>query len=259
MRRLILQDPFARSAIWSRNLAFFAFLVAVLGIVLARRGLDPSAALAVEGAAMAIAGLAILFALVAMVVIWRNGYRGIGLALGGIVLSALLMVYPAYLAVEARTVPALNDVSTDPADPPAFMVTNKALEARREVTPGPPSPADRASQARLYPDLRSLSLDAEALDVDKTLHKIIKKRKWVIVDEVQPIRFATGHIDIILKSAVMGFPIDLTFRIRGLGNHTQVDVRSVARAGWQERPGANAALVQSLVDEIDQAGGADEG
>ena len=155
--------------------------------------------------------------------------------------------------------PVLNDVSTDPTDPPAFMVTVKALEARHGVTPGPPSPADRASQARLYPDLQSLSLDADALDVDKTLHKIIKKHKWVIVDEVQPIRFATGHIDIVLKSAVMGFPIDLTFRIRGLGNHTQVDVRSLARAGWQERPGANAALVQTLVDEIDQTDGADEG
>ena len=259
MRRLILQDPFARSAIWSRNLAFFALLVALLGIALARRGLDPSAALAVEGGAMAIAGVAVLSALLAMVVIWRKGYRGIGLALGGLVLSGLLMVYPAYLAVEARGAPALVDVSTDPADPPAFMVTDKALEARRDVTPGSQSAADRATQARLYPDLQSLSLDADALDVDKTLHKIIKKHKWTVVDEVQPIRFATGHIDIVLKSAVMGFPVDLTFRIRGLGNRTQVDIRSVARAGWQERPGADAALVQTLVDEIDQTGETDDG
>ncbi len=259
MRRLILQDPFARSAIWSRNLAVFALLVAVLGIVLARRGLDPTAALAVEGGALAIAGLAILSALVAMVVIWRNGYRGIGLALGGLALSGLLMVYPAYLAVEARTAPVLLDVSTDPADPPAFMVSDKALDARHGATPGPPSAADRATQARLYPDLQSLSLDADALDVDKTLHKIIKRHKWTITDEVQPIRFATGHIDIVLKSALMGFPVDLTFRVRGLGNHTQVDVRSVARAGWQERPGADAALVQTLVDEIDQTGEGDDG
>ena len=250
MRRLILQDPFARSAIWSRNLAFFAFLVAVLGIVLARRGLDPSAALAVEGGAMAVAGLAILFALVAMAVIWRNGYRGIGLALGGLVLSALLGVYPAYLAVQARSAPGLTDVSTDPADPPSFMPTAKALQARHDVTPGSPSEAERALQGRLYPDLQPVLLDAEALDVDKTLHKIIKRHKWTIVDEVQPIRFATGHIDIILKSAVMGFPVDLTFRVRGLGNRTQVDIRSVARARWQERPGSEAALVQTLVDEL---------
>ena len=252
MRRLILQDPFARSAIWSRNLAFFALLVAVLGIVLARRGLDPSAALAVEGGAMAITGLAVLFALVAMAVIWRNGYRGIGLALGGLVLSALLLVYPAYLAVQARGVPGLIDVSTDPTDPPSFMVTDKALQARHGATPGPPGQADRLLQARLYPDLQPISLDADALDVDKTLHKIIKRRKWTIVDEVQPIRFATGHIDLVLKSAVMGFPVDLTLRVRGLGNRTQIDIRSVARGGWQERPGASAALVQSLVDEIGQ-------
>ena len=254
MRRLILEDPFARSAICSRNLAIFAFFVAVIGIWLARKGLEPAAALAIVGAALAIAGFAILFAFVAMAVIWRTGFRGLGLALGGLLLSVLLLVYPAYLAVQARTVPMVSDVSTDLDDPPAFMTTEKAVTARGGSTPPPPRKDQRALQERLYPDLQSLSLDAEALDVEKSIHKIIKRKHWTVVDEILPVRFTTGHIDVVVKTAVMGFPADLTIRIKGIGARTQVDIRSVARAGWQE-PGSNAARVSTLAAEIDEANG----
>ena len=253
MRRLILEDPFSRAAIWSRNLAVFALVVALIGIGLARKGLDPKAALAIEGGALALAGLAILCAFVAMAVIWHNGYRGIGLALGGLVLAGLLFVYPAYLTVQARTVPPVADISTDLADPPSFLSSDAAREARSGyVPPAEMSAADKALQTKLYPDLQSISLDAEALDAEALAVKLIKRRHWRIVDEVQPIRFATGHIDVVATSRLMGFPADLTIRIRGLGTHTQVDIRSVARGGWQE-PGSNAARVRALVADIEAA------
>ena len=50
----------------------------------------------------------------------------------------------------------------------------------------------------------------------------------------------------------MGFPADLTIRIRQIGAKTQVDVRSVARGGWQE-PGSNAARVLGLIADLDAA------
>lgn len=254
MRRLVLEDPFARSAIWSRNLAIFALIVAIIGILLARKGLDPKAALAIEGGALALAGLAILFAVVAMAVIWRTGFRGISLALGGLVLSCLLFAYPAYIAVQARTATPVYDVSTDLADPPAFMTTARAIEARRGFTPATAmTRADRALQERLYPDLQTLSFDADPMDVDATVHKLLRRRHWEVVDEVKPLRFATGHIDVVLKSALMGFPADLTIRIRGIGNRTLVDIRSVSRTPYQERPGSNAARVQDLAEAMDDA------
>ena len=251
MRRLILEDPFSRAAIWSRTLAVFALLVALIGIGLARKGLDPSAALAIEGAAMGLAVFAILFAFVAMAVIWRTGFRGTGIALAGLVLAALILAYPAYLAVQARKVPLVADVSTDIDDPPTFLTTNKAVVARQGVTPAATMrAADRSLQARLYPDLQPLMLDTEAADVDDTVHKLLKRRHWMIADETRPANFATGHIDVVVKSAVMGFPADLTIRIRQIGGKTQVDVRSVARGGWQE-PGSNAARVLGLIADLD--------
>lgn len=254
MRRLILEDPFSRSAIWSRNLAVFALIVAIIGILLARKGLDPLAALAIIGGALVFAGFAILFAFVAMAVIWRTGFRGLSLALGGLVLSLLLFAYPAYIAVQARSVPAVADISTDADDPPNFMLTGQALKARRGTTPPRlQTVEDREDQERLYPDLQSLSFDAEPFDVDQAIHKLIKKRKWQIVDEVQPKDSGYGHIDVIVTTAVMGFSADVTFRIKSIGNHTQVDIRSVSRHGWQERPGSNAARVQDLASDLEDA------
>lgn len=256
MRRLVLVDPFARSAIWSRNLAVFALIVALIGIVLARKGLDQTAALSIEGAALAMAALAVFFAIIAMGVIWRTGYRGIGLALAGLVLSALLFAYPAYLAVEGSTAPMVTDISTSPADPPAFMSTAKAIAARHGFTPPPKMrKADAELQEQLYPDLQTLDLEASAEDVDETVRKLIRRRHWLIADAAPPVNFATGHIDAVIQPALMGFPVDLTVRIRELGARTQVDIRAVARTQWQEQPGMNAARVQDLAADIESAVG----
>ena len=252
MRRLILEDPISRSAIWSRNLAFFAFVVALLGILLARQGLDPQTALAIEASALGVAGLSMLSALVAMVVIWRTGYRGIGVAIGGFVLSALLFVYPAYVGLQMRDATGLADVSTNGDDPPLFATNDAAMAARRGIVlPERPSATDRAAQLRLYPDLQTLTVDADPIDVAGSIQKIIKRRRWTIIDTIEPRNFATGHIDAVLKTGLMGFPADVTIRIRGLGKSTQIDIRSRSRAGWEEQPAANATRVQDLLSEID--------
>ncbi len=252
MRRLILEDPFSRAAIWSRNLAVFAALVALIGIVLAHRGLDPTASLAIEGGALALAGLSILSALVAMIVIWRKGYRGIGLAVAGLALSGLLLAYPAYLAVQARTAPPVADLSTDLDDPPAFMTTDKARTARRGHLPGPMTAAAKDAEARLYPDLDTLTIDDDVDAVFAKVRRIVRRHHWEIVDEVDPSDTAPGIVDAVAKTFVMGFPADVAIRVKQSGDQTLVDVRSVARGGWQE-PGSNAARVQSLIDEIDAA------
>lgn len=254
MRRIVLEDPFARSAIWSRNLAVFALIVALIGVFLSRKGLDPQASLAIVGASLVLAALAVLSALLAMAVIWRTGFRGIGLALAGIVLSALLFAYPTYLAVQARTEPDVTDVSTDVDDPPSFLATPAVLAVRKgAIPPAQQSKADRELQAQLYPELGSLSIEADVDEVDKAIHRLIRRRHWTIIGEVKPVNYATGHIDAIAASRVMGFPADITFRIRELGIHTEVDIRSVSRQGWQEQPGSNAARVEEFVVDLDAA------
>lgn len=253
MRRLILEDPLARSALWSRNIALFALFVALIGILLSHKGLEARASLSIEGGALALAGLAVLFAVVAMAVIWRNGYRGVGLALQGLVLAALLFAYPAYLAQTHRG-PTAVDISTTFQDPPRFLETIPAILARHGYTPpSAPSLADQKLQEDLYPDLQTLDLDADAGEVEKALLKLIKRRKWTIIDEAKPENFATGHIDMVVKPGLMGFPSDITVRLRAIGARTQVDIRSVSRSSWQEQPGANADRVQALSNDLEGA------
>lgn len=253
MRRLILEDPLARSALWSRNVALFALVVALIGIVLSHRGLEPRASLSIEGGALSLAGLAVLFALFAMTVIWRSGYRGIGLAVEGLALAALLFAYPTYLAQTHRG-PTLIDVTTSLDDPPSFLETNVTRAARHAYRPpARPAPADVALQAKLYPDLQTLDLDADAADVETALQKLVKRRRWTIVDEAKPENFATGHIDMVVKPGLMGFPADVTVRIRGIGARTRVDIRSTSRSPWLEQPSANADRVQALSDDLEGA------
>ena len=253
MRRLILEEPSSRAAVWSFRLAAFAFVVAILGVLLARQGLDRKAALAIEGSSFSLAVLAILFGLVAMVAIWRTGYRGIWQANGGIVLSALLLTYPIYVLAEARGMPTLADITTDSKDPPLFAQSSAATMAREGRTfPTAPSVAQKAEQARLYPDLHTTDLVADPIDVDSLVRKIVKRRRWMIIETTEPRNFATGHIDCVVQTGIMGFPVDITIRIRGVGNHTLVDARSSEYPGWQERPGSNAARIEDLMSEIEE-------
>ena len=75
----IYQAPVSQVAAWSARFGWFAFAVALLSIIIVRTGfLEIAPALATFAAALMFAGLAILLAFAAFVVIWRQGTRGLG-------------------------------------------------------------------------------------------------------------------------------------------------------------------------------------
>lgn len=251
MRRIILEEPLARTAVWSRGFALFALAVALIGIVMARAGLDPTAAMAIEGAAILIALAAILFALAAMVVIWRTGYRGTGRLLGGLLIAALVLAYPGFMAFQANRIPHISDVSTDLGEPPRFAKSPQAIAARGGVTPGEPSQAEKDLQRGLYPDIQPIVVDLEAMDAHALILKIVAARHWRITDDALPLgRFGVGRVDAVAKTSVMGFPADVTIRIKPLAGQARIDIRSVSRTPWQE-PGSNAARIQALAADLD--------
>src|SRR5271163_2618529 len=102
MRRLIVEEPVSRAAVWSGRTGAFATATAIVSIGIARLGsADPTSALVVFGASLALAFLAMLLAASAAVVIWRTGRRGVVPAAAGFVLASTLLAYPAYLTLEA--------------------------------------------------------------------------------------------------------------------------------------------------------------
>lgn len=250
MRHVIIEEPNSAAAIWSRRLAVFALAVAAIALVLARTGLEPTAVLAVVGSAILIACFAVLFAGAAFVSIWQTGRRGVGLGFAGLLLALLLLAYPTYLAVEAVRLPVLNDISTDVDDPPAFSQSHKALAARYGFVPAYVAPAQRALQANTYPDIQSLTFDVEADDAYQAVLKAIAAQNWTIIDESGPgRRSGLRHIDAIARSLPLGFPDDVTIRIRPLAGQTRIDIRCVSRFGRHDF-GANARHIQAFSEEV---------
>jgi uncharacterized protein (DUF1499 family) len=261
MRRLIVEEPYSKAALLSWRLAAFSVAVALVGVVVARGGLDPQATLAVLGGAVGVALAAILSALAAFILIWRSGRKGAGTAAAGFFLALLLLAYPAYLAEKVARFPRLVDLSTDIVDPPAFSLSRQALAARGGATPPNVSTQMRKRQLLAYPQVQPILLDLDAPEAYASILKAIVKSGWRIVDQT-PLggRSGLGHIDAIARSLILGFPCDVTVRIRPLAGQTRVDLRSVSRFALSDF-GANQRNVEIFeaaltveVDKSDQAG-----
>lgn len=229
MRRLIIEEPYSKAALLSRRLAVFSLAVALVGILGVWRGLD---LLAVLGGAVVIACIAILCAILAFVMIWRSGRKGAGEAFGGLVLAALLLAYPAYLAQRTLRLPHLSDISTDIADPPAFSLSHEALAARGDVTAPSIPISKRKAQLRAYPHIQPILLDLDAPEAFDAVQKAVTANGWKIVEQKPPGgRVGIGHVDAIATSFIFGFPSDVTLRLRPLAGQTRIDIRSVSRFG----------------------------
>jgi uncharacterized protein (DUF1499 family) len=257
MRRIIIEEPYSDTALWSRRLALFAAAVVGMGLVLARAGLDPTAVLAVIGSAIVIACLAVLCAGAATVAIWRTGRKGVGVLAIGSFLAILVLAYPTYLAVQAIRLPVLNDVSTDLDDPPAFSLSRRAMGARRDWVPPSVPAAVRQAQAKAYPDVQPILLDLDGDEAYQTVLRAVFARHWKIIEAIPPGgRLGLGHVDAVDHGLIFGFADDIAIRIRPLAGQTRVDVRSVSRVGRHDF-GANAQRIEAFTDELKTEADAD--
>ena len=258
MRRLIVEEPHSRAAVWSLRTAVFALAAAAVAVGLARfAGVDASAALTVFAAALTLAFLALLLAGSAGVVIWRTGRHGAGRAALGCILSLALLAYPAYLAAIALSLPMIADVTTDFASPPAFMISAKARAARAGQTPPAWDPANESLQQDAYPKVQPILVDLEPLQAYQLVLRVAKDLGWTIVDSNPPNLRVDGvaQIEAMARSPVFGFADDIAVRVRPLASQTRIDLRSVSRVGRQDF-GANArhfdrfaAAVQDALQE----------
>jgi len=243
IRPRILEEPLSRLAVWSRRVAVFSIPVVLLAITIVRSGLlELVPALATFGGALALAVVAIVLAFGAFIVIWREGLRG-----GG----------HAYLATRAYRLPAINDVTTDPLDPPRF----EAIARLRSRESNPITYAGlRAAelQRAAYPDIEPLLLNVTLQEAYDSALAVITRRKWRIVDArpPQPGR-RDGLIEAVARTPIMGFRDDVVVRVRPAQEGARVDVRSASRYGRSDL-GANASRVRALIEDIDDAAGSEE-
>src|SRR5882757_3593935 len=202
-------EPTSRLAAWSRRFALFALAVAVLSIIILRSGLlEIVPALATFGAALVFAGLAILFAFGAFIVIWRQGLAGLGYAILGLFLGLALLAYPAYLGYRATVLPPISDITTDFANPPRYDVLVRLRPRGRSDYPGQ---ATAALQRQAYPDIVPLQLGVPAKTAYEAALAVATKRKWLLVDTRPPGAAGRpgGVIEAVARTPIMGFRDDV--------------------------------------------------
>jgi uncharacterized protein (DUF1499 family) len=251
-RRRYLEPPCSLLALWARRLAIFSIPVALLAIVIARAGsFDIQPALVTFGAGLALAVIAILLAIAALVVIWIDGRAGAGSAFAAIAVSLVLLAYPAYLGAKAYRLPRINDITTDPYDPPRLDAAER-LRTRSANPTAYPGLAVYQRQTAAYPDVAPLSLDVPPKVAFDTAYSVVTKRKWNVVDQRPPLPNRDGIIQAVARTPIMGFRDDVVIRIRPDGTGSRIDARSASRYGFHDF-GANATRLINLLNDIDEA------
>jgi uncharacterized protein (DUF1499 family) len=248
-------DPTSRLAIWARRIAVFSVAVVILGIGIVQVGiLEIIPSLAAFAGGLLLAAIAILLALGAFVVIWREGLAGFGMAITALLVGVAILAYPAWFGVKAYRLPAIYDITTDPIDPPRFeqIARLRPREANPIVYAGL-----RAAelQKAAYPNVEPLIVSSTPQVAYDAAIAIITKRKWRIVDARAPIAGRRdGRIEAVARTLILGFRDDVMVRVRADPDGARVDIRSTSRYGRHDF-GTNASRIVALSEAIDEAVG----
>ena len=267
VRRRIVEEPVSRLAIWSRRVALFSLVTTFIGVIIVRSGaLDVVPAVSTLAGALALAVVAILLALGAGIMIWKDGLGGLRQALSAVVIGLALIGYPAYLGLRAYHQPAIYDVTTDPIDPPQF-------DAIARLRPRDANPITYEGlyaaelQHAAYSDIEAEQTTATPQEAFDAAMKVITKRRWRVVNArppapgLPPTRISNprgpqdfsgrdGIIEAVARSLLLGFREDVVVRIRATNDGTRVDARSASRYGRHDF-GSNATRVRNLISDID--------
>jgi hypothetical protein len=247
-------EPVSSLATWARNLAIFSLVAVVVSIIIVRFGfLEMKPALATFFGALACAGLSILVGLAAFAAIWQNGSRGMSRILLALLIDAVILAYPAYLALQYRMLPPIHDITTDPIDPPRFEALARLRSgdgANSAVYAGLYS-AEQQRQA--YPDIETVELEVPVQRAYEVALQLVTRRKWLVIDERPPqLPRRIGRIEAVARTPIMGFREDVSIRVTSDGEDSRVDIRSASRY-FDSDLGSNAARVTKLIDDINNA------
>ncbi len=170
----------------------------------------------------------------------------------------IALVYVGWIGtffVKALTVPAIHDVSTDLADPPAFQTLQLRADNLDNV-PGADDPKMRGLtpeqrwamvHQKDYGDIRSVRVNEPVATVIAKAERLAKARGWDVAISLPE----EGRMEATETSAFFQFKDDVVLRVRpsNTGEGSIVDMRSVSRVG-QSDLGMNAKRVRSFLADL---------
>jgi uncharacterized protein (DUF1499 family) len=251
-------EPVSSLASWARNLAVFSVVAVVVSILIVRFGfLEIKPALATFFGALGCAALSILVSLAAFAAIWQTGSRGMSRILLALLVDAVVLAYPAYLALQYRKLPPIHDITTDPINPPRFEALARLRSGDGANTAVYAGLYSAEQQREAYPDIEPVELEIPVDRAYAITLQLVNKRKWLVIDERSPRpEQRIGRIEAVARTPIMGFREDVSIRVTPDGEGSRVDIRSSSRY-FESDLGSNASRITKLIDDINTAADAD--
>ena len=181
-----------------------------------------------------IAGLFGLIAVILVIVaIVRSGFA--------LALAAALLIGVAVAAVpiagylKARSVPPINDITTDTENPPRYMTASRAY-------PG----AEFARQQRAaYPDIAPVLLPQPPREAFAKAVAAAEAMGWEVVGRDA----AAGTLEAVDTTKWFGFKDDIAVRVVPTPNGSRIDIRSKSRVGRSDI-GTNARRIRAYAERF---------
>ncbi|MFM9865552.1 MAG: DUF1499 domain-containing protein [Micropepsaceae bacterium] len=194
-------------------------------------------------AAAAAAVLAILWIIVSAVTRSMEGLMSFILAL---VLAIGAAYMPLNMRATAEKLPFIHDITTDTANPPAFV----AIAPLRAAAPnGVDYKTDPTKQQSGYPDIQPLvTPDVAPADLFTRAEATAKAMGWEIVAA----EAAEGRIEATDTTQWWGFKDDIIIRISAEGTGSRLDIRSMSRVGGSDL-GKNAERIRAFLAKLKEA------
>jgi uncharacterized protein (DUF1499 family) len=161
-----------------------------------------------------------------------------------LVLSIVAVAPPLMILASAKSVPRIHDITTDMADPPAFVAL---MEERKKAPNGFAygGEAVAAEQRKGYPELKPVVLKQPPREAVQRAIDAARAMGWEVVASDA----AAGRIEATDTTAWFGFKDDIVIRVRPEGDGSRVDVRSVSRVGLSDL-GANAKRIRAFLARL---------
>lgn len=248
-----VREHWSSVAKWSLRLAIVGALLLVYAVVLHRYGYITSpAAFGLVSGGSSIAFVGLVLGLFGILTTWIKVQRGLRHALGGAVLSALVLAYPTMLIGPGLLLPAIHDISTDLDNPPEFAIAAGVRPKWANSLHHPGRDSRLAElQRKSYPEVAPLFMEMQTDEAFDLALSVVREQGWQVVAMQQPpLPGAPGQVEAVAYSPVMAFANDIALRVIAVPEGTIFDIRSVSRFGKTDL-GDNANRIVKLIRTIE--------
>lgn len=230
---------------WALTLAVIALVVAGIGLTLARYDVIPKMTgfLSMLGGG-ALASLAVILGILGLALNLRFRTATLKSAIIALILALPFAGFLVSRPMSAGDVPAIHDITTNLANPPAF----RSLTLRQDNLSGVGTVAEwQRVHAAAYSDIQPLTVAAPPAEVLAKAEELARARGWAIAS----VDRATGQIETTDSVSYIRFNDDIAIRVTpgSDGASSVVDMRSVSRIGVSDF-GVNARRIRAFLDDL---------